>query len=138
MSKPSVAAYLRAMNNKPVIMRVSGIPTVEDIDTMRSELKALLLKNNIPDDRLDEDDVKFFVKGGTQFWMKPKLKREQRGTLKVRSKDYLFIPDGKDESQALYGQKKGLLYSPDQIKVEKVANPNPNIGGLISYEIADS
>ncbi len=136
MAKPSVAAYLRQMNNHAVIMRVTGTYTVGDIDMMRKNLKDLLRQNNIPEEQLAEDELKFFIKEGTQFWMKPKLPAEQRGTLKVRSKDYLFIPDGKDESEALYGSKKGLTYYPDEVKVEKPINPNPRSGGLISYELA--
>jgi len=136
MSKPSVAKYLRAMNGQAVIMRVTGIRTVEDIDTMRDQLKSLLADNDVPAEQLVEDEIKFFIKDGNQFWMKPKLHREQRGILKVRSKDYLFIADGKDESQALYGDKKGMTYYPDQVKVEKVINPDPRKGGLISYELA--
>lgn len=136
MSKASVASHLRAMNGQAVIMRVTGVRTVEDMDAMREDIKRLLRENNIPEDRLSEDDVKFFIEGGLNFWMKPKLKREQKGTLKVRSKDYMFIPDGEDESHALYGNKKGLTYAPDQIKVEKTLSDNPRAGGLISYELA--
>ncbi len=135
MAKPSVANYLRQMNEQQVVMRVTGVRTVEDIDSMRNDLKALLKANNIPEAQLDEDELKFFIKDGPNFWMKPKLRREQRGTLKVRSKDYLFIPEGKTESEAMYGDKKGLTYAPDSVKVEKVLNPNPRIGGLISYEL---
>lgn len=136
MSKPSVAAYLRQMDNQTVIMRVSGIPTVEDMDEVRNNLKQLLRDNGIAPERLKEDDVKFYVEGATHFWMKPKLHKMRTGKLKVRSKDYIFIPDGEPEEKGLYGNKKGLTFSPDQVKVEKVANPNPRIGGLISYELA--
>ena len=131
MAKPSLANYLRQMNDQQVVMRVTGVRTVEDIDSMRNDLKALLKANNIPESQLDEDELKFFIKDGPNFWMKPKLRREQRGTLK----DYLFIPEGKTESEAMYGDKKGLTYAPDSVKVEKVLNPNPRIGGLISYEL---
>lgn len=136
MSKPSVASYLRKMNNQAVIMRVSGIPTVEDTDEIRDNLKQLLQNNDIDTDRLKEDDVKFYVEGGTNFWMKPKLRKMRTGILKVRSKDYIFIPDGEPESRGLYGDKKGLTCCPDNIKVEKVINPDPRVGGLISYELA--
>tara|TARA_B100002049_G_scaffold183333_1_gene140285 strand:+ start:5836 stop:6303 length:468 start_codon:yes stop_codon:yes gene_type:complete len=136
MAKPSVAAYLRKMNNQQVIKRVSGVRTVDDIDQMREDLKKLLADNNIPEEQLAEDDVKFFIKEGVNFWMKPKLHKEQKGTLVVRSKDYLFIPEGKTESEAIYGDKKGFTYYPDEIKVEKVLNPNPRIGGLVSFELA--
>lgn len=136
MTKPSVAAYLRKMNNQRVVLRVSGARTIEDIDDMRDELKALLAKNNIPLDKLGESDTTFFIKDGVNFWKKPPLRREQFGTLKVRSRDYIFIPDGKDESEGMVGNKKGLTYAPDAVKVEKVLNPNPRIGGLISYELA--
>lgn len=135
MSKPSVAAHLKAMDGQKVIMRVTGIPTIEDMDTMRQQLKDLLVANNIPAEQLAEDDRKFYIKDSTQFWMKPKLKAVTQGTLKVRSKDYLFIEDGKTEDSALYGDKKGLTFAMDQVKVEKVINLNPKVGGLISYEL---
>ena len=56
MNKPSVAAHLRAMNGQSVIMRVSGIPTADDIDTLREQFKALLQDNNIPDEQFAEDE----------------------------------------------------------------------------------
>lgn len=136
MTKPSVAAYLRKMNNQRVVLRVSGARTIEDIDDMRVELKALLAKNNIPLEKLEESDTTFSIKDTVNFWKKPQLRREQYGTLKVRSRDYVFIPEGMDESEGMVGSKKGLTYAPDMVKVEKVINPNPRIGGLISYELA--
>jgi len=123
------------MHNRSVVMRVSGIPTIEDMEQIRSNLKALLVDNDIPVEQLHEDDIKFFIKDGTQFWMKPKLRKEQRGTMIVRSKDYIFVPEGKTQEHGVFGDKKGLTHCLDQIKVEKVAHPNPRIGGLISYEL---
>lgn len=40
-------------------------------------------------------DSKVEVKGGTQFWLLPKLPKERKGYIEFRSKDYIFYYDGK-------------------------------------------
>jgi len=141
MSKPSVASHLRQLHNQPVIMRVTGVNTIEDIDDIRESVKKLMSANDIDLSLLEEDENHFSIKGKTNLFFKPKLPRKQRGTLIVRSKDYIFIPEGKTEADGLFGSKTGFTYDPDRIKVEKVLNTNAKVGGLISFEmdtLADS
>lgn len=136
----SVAKTLANLNKKRVIKRVTGIHTVETIDQMREEIKATLDLNkdklaaqNLTPDDLAEDDVKFFI--GTVFWMKPKVRAEEVGVLHVRSKDYYFVPEGTDRK--IFGDKKGLTYSPCLSKLEKPLkmDAKANNNGLVSFEL---
>lgn len=138
MAKPSTAAYLRKMNGQRVRCLVTGIPTIEDIDNIRETLKATLMKEGIPVEQLQEDEGKFFIKDGTQFWLKPKLYRESYGELIVRSKDYIYIREGKTIENGLHGSKSGFLYHPEMIKVEKPLGTSPRDNGLISFELVES
>ena len=135
MSKASVASHLRALNGKRVVKRVSGVLTVDQIPFQREQILKLLKDNNIPAEKLIEDDNKFSVEGGTNFWIKPKFKKVEYGILTVRSKNYIF--NSEETGQDSYGEKKGMTYSPDSIKVEKPLNFSHKIGGLISFELAE-
>tara|TARA_R110001583_G_scaffold52147_6_gene162196 strand:+ start:6766 stop:7182 length:417 start_codon:yes stop_codon:yes gene_type:complete len=137
----SVAKTLSNLNGKRVVKRVSGVHTVETLDKMRDEIKAMLelnkdmlAKQNLTPEDLDEDEMKFSI--GTAFWMIPKLRAEEFGVLHVRSKDYYFVPEGTDRE--IYGDKKGFTYSPCLAKLEKplLMNAKANNNGLVSFELA--
>lgn len=137
----SVAKTLSNLNRKRVIKRVTGVHTVETIDQLREEIKAILdankdnlAKQNLTPDDLEEDDNKFSI--GTAFWLKPKLLAEEVGVLHVRSKDYYFVPEG--TNREVFGDKRGLTYSPCLAKLEKplLMNTKDNKNGLVSFELA--
>jgi hypothetical protein len=136
----SVKKALANLNGKRVIKRVTGIPTVETTEDYRLELLAMLeaSKDRLEDCGLSIDDFKdegdkFTL--GAHYWLKPKLKAIEYGVLTVRSKDYYFTADGAIEG--VYGDKKGLTYSPDLDKVEKPLTMgfSANRGALLSFEL---
>lgn len=90
LPRPSKTACLALLNGQRVIKRVEGIRTVEDIDALRETLINQLKAQNIPLGEMTEDDESFQFSNG-QFVLKPKMHREETGTFKRRSKDYVFI-----------------------------------------------
>lgn len=131
--KASMTAVKKALQGKRVIRTVSGLLTVEQIPQMREELLALLSSNNIPQEQLAEDDLKFFIKDGNQYWMKPKLRGHAAGTLSFRSRDYLFLDEARGENpEPSYGELTGLIPLDDNTGFYK-----PVKEGKITYQLAE-
>jgi hypothetical protein len=111
----SMKSLFEKMNGKRVKKTVSNVNTVEDIPKIREHIRQQLRDNHSLseaeiDNVLKEDDDKFVI-GGSQFWLKPRHKRESIGTLIVRSKDYQFIEDGATEGSWGDKPKKNQVVS---------------------------
>lgn len=98
----SAAQWFNAANGKRVIKTVSGVLTLEEWPEWVADAKAQLIAQGATP---IETDNGLSVKENGQFWMKPRLRASESGTLAVRSADYAFIPEG--QSRGVYGDKKG-------------------------------
>lgn len=138
----SVAKTLANLNGKKVIRRITGTHTVETVDKFKAELigsieanKENLAKEGLSLEDFKDEGDKFTL--GRYFWFKPKMKAVETGVFHLRSADYYFVPEGKEEG--VFGSKKGFTYSPELNKVEKpmIMGNKANNGALISFELVD-
>lgn len=105
----SKKAILQMMDGKRVKREYLNMATIEDIDSMREEIKKSLLEEGHSLDVLEEDERTFSFKGSTQFIFKP-CRQNGEGVFKLRSKDYTFTIDGGEPS---YGDiPKGGAFKP--------------------------
>ena len=100
----SAAEFFRAANGARVRKTVEGVLTVEGwpawLEGVVENLKAQGASEG-KDYKIDDSGLTV----GNRFVLKPKLRALELGTLKVRSADYGFQPDGSDN--LVWGDKKG-------------------------------
>ncbi|WP_415912321.1 hypothetical protein [Neptuniibacter sp. QD37_11] len=82
----SAKEFFQAANGKQVIKRCSGVLTVEDWPEYKESIVSQLLAQGANEKDIEVSDDKVSI--GTQFWLKPKVKREHVGLFKVFSKRY--------------------------------------------------
>lgn len=75
--------------------------TKDDIDELREHLKAKLIEHGINPNELVESDNSF--SWNNRVWLKPKMQEFLEGTIKIRSKDYLFIYEREGKIVESYG-----------------------------------
>ena len=92
---------LQKMNGKNVMREYINMKTVDDINTIREEIKTMIKENGDDINILEEDENTFSFKGYNNFIFKPKCKNGT-GLFEVRSNDYTFLLD--DEKNKSYGQ----------------------------------
>lgn len=130
----SVAAFFRAAHNQRVVSKVIGGYCTEDWPELVKALKRQALCQGIPESAIEVTEDKFEVHSNTgtnPFQMRPKLQRERKGIMVVRSKDFQFFQDGKDAPS--YCDKKGLKIEDDKLVIDIVT-----FGGQkITYEIEE-
>lgn len=129
--KASTTSYLAQMNNKRVKRTITGIMTVDDIPEMRKNIIKIVKEQGHLESDITETENHFEFSFSNQVIFKPKFIAEETGTLEVRSKDLVFIPD--DTEQRKYSEKRGFSYAPDAVKIEKLIHPTK--GGLLTYEL---
>jgi hypothetical protein len=85
-------------------VKVKRIVNQLSVDEMRTQLVKLLNDNNLPLDRLQENERQFSY--DTHVWLKPTMPDSIEGIITFRSKDYYFtyIKDGKEVNS--YGEIK--------------------------------
>jgi hypothetical protein len=85
-------------------VKVKRIVNQLSVDEMRAQLVKLLNDNNLPLDRLQENERQFSY--DTHVWLKPTMPDSIEGKITFRSKDYYFtyIKDGKEVNS--YGEIK--------------------------------
>lgn len=128
----SVAAFFRAANNQRVVSKVIGGYCTEDWPELVESLKQQALDKGFSESAIEVTEDKFEVHTGAgtnPYKMRPKLQRERKGTMVVRSKDFQFFQDGKDAPT--YCDKKGLKIEDDKLVIETFG------GQQITYEIEE-
>lgn len=111
MSKPTMTAVKKALHGKRVNRTIEGLATTDDLAAMRKEILEIMALNNIPAEQLMENDQKFYIKDGVNYWLKPKLTKNATGVIEFTSRDYVFtndVPHPVHGKQPSYGPVKGL------------------------------
>ena len=121
----TATAFFREANGKRVSKTVSGIPTIEDTESMIEKVTRQLAEQGCEDIEVKTDRITF----GRQFVMLPKIARESFGVLQVRSRDYTFTSQ---DSTAVYGEKKGAT-----VEFGKLVKTYPN-GMRVVFEILEA
>lgn len=137
--KSSMTAVKRNLHGKRVSRTVEGLLTTSDLDTMRTNILNSMARENIPASALVETDNKFELLNSTQFWMKPKLKKNAQGTIEFKSADYAFTDDEPHPihgQQPSYGSLKGLVPLEDNMGFQMVFKGSGGlIAGTITYRL---
>ncbi len=118
--------FFKLANNKTVIKKISGVPTVEDKEKIISNIKAQLLEQGAKEEDIEVTEDKISI--GRQFWMLPKMKAEEKGILVVRSKDYVF----QSSRGPVYGDKVGCKV------VNGVCTKQYENGMIVTFELVDT
>jgi len=110
-------------------VKVKRIVNQLSSDDMRAQLVKLFNDNNIPIDKLQENEDQFYYH--SQVWLKPKMPDIIEGTITFRSKDYYFtyIKDGKEVNS--YGEIKAENLTENGFFIKTI------YGEKIIYEIIE-
>lgn len=139
--KPSMKAVKANLHGKRVVRRAENMATTDDIAAMGSQLLTLLAEQNIPAEQLLQDQNKFYIKDGNQFWMKPKIKKRSYGVIEFKSSDYAFTdeePRENGNTQPSYGQLKGLIPLPDNTGFIMNIKGTGELAARLIYSLADA
>lgn len=80
----------KTMHGREVIKTPINIMTNLDNEALKQSIIDSLEANGKTIADFEENETSYSVKGFSNFWMKSKLKQNEKGILRVRSKDYIF------------------------------------------------
>lgn len=123
----SAAAFFRASAGKQVRKSVAGVATIEDWPRNVELARIQLAAQGCPESDIKEDDKGLTWPGG--FLMKPKFRKEETGTLQVRSADYGF--QSEHYPKPVWGDKKGSTIEDGKL-VKRYDH-----GLVVTFEILD-
>ncbi len=123
----SAAAFFKAANGRRVTRTAHNMATSENWPERAADIRAQLLAQGCPEERVKEDDSG--IHWGSGFVLKPKHAKTVTGAWVTRSNDYTFLPDGQTEK--VYGEKKGATIQGGALRKETHG------GGFYTYAIED-
>jgi len=84
MSKSQI---INLLNGKQVKRNIENYKTN---DQLKQELQLLCISNGIDEKLISENEYGFYIEGHNVIFRKEKRKQDEIGTLKFRTKDYIF------------------------------------------------
>lgn len=86
----SKAEFFRLAKEQTVTRTQVGGMTLDEWDNWVVEARKQLIEQGAAPEYIIETDTKLEIKGSSQFWNKPKVRRVSTGKLVIRSKDYYY------------------------------------------------